>query len=143
MTEEPELKGVSLEKIKEVARISPFPAFLGAEVTAFGEGFAEVVVPIRKELTQWQGYAYGAVVGAVADIVCAWAAASIMGYVVTSEYKINFMAPAAGEKLVGRGYVIKASTRQAICRADVFAVKDGQEKQAATALATIMPVNGQ
>jgi acyl-coenzyme A thioesterase PaaI-like protein len=59
------------------------------------------------------------------------------GDVVTSEYKINFIAPARGELLIGRGEVIKVTGRQVITRADVFAVSEGTETLVATALATI------
>lgn len=139
--EENEIQGpVTLEIMKEIVKRSPFNAFLGAEVVALEDGFAQLEVPIRNNLTQFHGYVHGAVVGCVADNACAWAAASIMGSVVTAEYKINLLAPALGEKLVGRGRVIKASSRQAICRADVFAVREGREKLVATALATVTPL---
>ena len=62
------------------------------------------------------------------------------GDVVTSEYKVNFVAPAVGEKLTAVGTVIKAGARQVVARADVFAVKDGVPKICATALSTIARV---
>ncbi|MFH1138724.1 MAG: PaaI family thioesterase [Pseudomonadota bacterium] len=132
-------RGVSLETMREILKLSPFNAFLGAEIRALENGFSELVVPLRKDLTQYHGFAHGAVVGAVADVACAWAAASLAGSVVTSEYKLNFLAPAVGDLLLGRGRVIKYSRRQIICRSDVFAVTGGEEKHVAAALATIMP----
>ena len=36
------------------------------------------------------------------DSGCAWAAASLCGDVVTSDYKLNLLAPAIGERLVCR-----------------------------------------
>jgi acyl-coenzyme A thioesterase PaaI-like protein len=78
----------------------------------------------------------------VADNACAWAAASVVGDVVTSEYKLHLLAPAIGEKLIGRGRVLKASSRLAVASADVYAVKDGNERHVATMLASIMPVGG-
>ncbi|MDP3366456.1 MAG: PaaI family thioesterase, partial [Pseudomonas sp.] len=63
-----------------------------------------------------------------------------VGDVVTSEYKLNLLAPALGERLLCRAEVLKAGQRQAVCRADVFAVKDSQEKLVATGLATIARV---
>ncbi len=140
--EEIEVQGpVTLEVMKEIIKRSPFNAFLGAEIVALEDGFAELEVPIRKNLTQFHGYVHGAIVGCVADNACAWAAASVMGSVVTAEYKINLLAPALGEKLVGRGRVLKASSRQVVCRSDVFAVQEGREKLVATALATVTPIS--
>ena len=135
-------KGVSLETMREIIKRSPFNAFLGAQIKSLENGCSELVVPLRKDLTQYHGYAHGAVVGAVADVACAWAAASLAGNVVTAEYKLNFLAPAVGDMLVGRGQVIKFSKRQIICRSDVFVAVGDEEKQVAAALATIMPANG-
>lgn len=131
--------GATLEIMKEVIKRSPFSVLIGAEITACKDGYAELIVPIRRELTQFHGYAHGAVVGCVADNACAWAAASLVGEIVTGEYKINFMAPAVGEKLLGKGYVLKSSRSQLVCRSDVFVISKSEEKLVATALATIIP----
>jgi uncharacterized protein (TIGR00369 family) len=87
----------TLEIMREVIKQSPFTAFLGTEITACEGGFAELVVPIRQELTQHHGFAHGAIVGCVADNACAWAAASVVGDVVTAEYKLHLLSPAIGE----------------------------------------------
>src|SRR3546814_17520952 len=94
-------------------------------------------------MTQHHGFAHGAIVGYMADTVCAWAAASMVGDVVTSEYKLNLLSPAVGERLTAVGSVVKAGSRQVVTRADVFAVKDGSEKIVATALATIARVRSE
>lgn len=130
----------TLEKMRQVIPNSPFTSFLGTEITACADGEAALVVPMRKELTQHHGFAHGAVVGCVADNACAWAAASMVGDVVTTEYKLHLLAPAVGEKLIGRGRVVKASARLVIASADVFAATGDKEKHVATMLATIMPV---
>jgi acyl-coenzyme A thioesterase PaaI-like protein len=83
-------------------------------------------------------FVHGAVIGFLADSACAWAAASLVGDVVTSEYKLNLMVPATGSRLLGRGEVITINGRQVICRADVFCEKDNREIMVATALATIV-----
>ncbi|MEB3370995.1 PaaI family thioesterase [Saccharopolyspora mangrovi] len=119
---------------------SPFTAFLGTEITVCSDGVAELEVSIRKDLTQHHGFAHGAIVGCVADNACTWAAASIVGDVVTTEYKLHLLAPAVGEKLIGRGRVLKASSRLVIAAGDVHAVTGEKEKHVATVLATIIPV---
>lgn len=132
----------SLEIMREVIKKSPFNAFLGCEILVCEKGVAELQVPIRPDLTQHHGFAHGAIVGCVADNACAWAAASVVGDVVTSEYKLHLLAPAVGDKLIGRGTVLKASSRLVVASADVYAVKDGTERHVATMLASIMPVGG-
>ncbi len=80
--------------------------------------------------------------GFLADNVCAIAAATEVGEVVTQEYKINFLAPAIGKHFIGKGYVVRVGKRQVISRSDVYAItEDGTENQVATAPATILPVS--
>jgi acyl-coenzyme A thioesterase PaaI-like protein len=61
--------------------------------------------------------------------------------VLTVEYKINLVAPAAGEVLVARARVLRSGKTLKICAADVFAVKDGKEALCATTLSTIIAMH--
>ncbi|PAU62796.1 thioesterase [Pseudomonas sp. PIC25] len=128
------------ERLEEALEHSPFAQLVGFQLTDFGPGRVAMEVLPRRELTQHHGFVHGAVVGFMIDSACAWAAASLVGDVVTSEYKVNLLAPAIGDKLICRSEVIKAGQRQAVSRADVFAVRDGQERIIATGLATIARV---
>ena len=132
--------GISREQLESALSHSAFANLLGAELLDFAPGKVSLQVHSRPELCQHHGFLHGAVVGFMIDSGCAWAAASLVGDVVTSEYKLNLLAPAIGEKLICRSEVLKAGQRQAVCRADVFAVKDGVEKLVATGLATIARV---
>jgi uncharacterized protein (TIGR00369 family) len=126
--------------MEQAIAISPFTNWVGTRLLDFDPGRVKISAAIRKEMTQHHGFAHGAIVGYMADTVCAWAAASVVGDVVTSEYKLNLLAPAIGEELRAVGEVIKAGGRQVVTRADVYAVKNGSEKIVATALATIARV---
>lgn len=128
------------DKIEQVIAISPFTHWAGTRVVDFSPGSVKIEIDIRPEMTQHHGFTHGAMVGYMADTVCAWAAATVVGDVVTAEYKLNLLAPAVGERLTATGSVVKAGSRQVVTRADVFAVKDGAEKIVATALATIARV---
>ncbi len=131
-------EGLPQDVLEAVIAKTPFAVLIGAELTRYGGGEVELRVPMSERITQHHGFAHGAVIGFMADSACAWAAASLAGDVVTGEYKLNLIAPAVGSALIGRGYVIKASGRQVVCRADVFALGEGGERIVATALATIM-----
>ena len=61
----------------------------------------------------------------------------------TIEYKINFLSPAQGERLVARGRVTKPGRTVTVCNGDVVAVSEGKEKLFATMPATMMTVGGQ
>jgi uncharacterized protein (TIGR00369 family) len=130
-------EGVSRETIEAVIRNTPFASLLGARIVEFGSGKVTLMVPITESLLQHHRFVHGAVIGFMADSACCWAAASQVGDVVTSEYKLNFLAPAGGTSLIGRGEVINISARQVVSRADIFAEKDGAERLVATALGTI------
>jgi acyl-coenzyme A thioesterase PaaI-like protein len=54
------------------------------------------------------------------------------------EFKVNLLAPGAGESFVARASVKRAGKRLAVCTADAFAVTGGEEKLIATMLATII-----
>lgn len=75
-------------------------------MTEVGEGTCVVEVPYSDGLAQQQRYFHGAVAGAIADSAGGYAALTLAPEgreVLTVEYKINFLAPARGEKLVARG----------------------------------------
>ncbi len=128
-------------QIQDIMQHQPFSGLLNVQLTRLEQGYAQLEIPYRKELTQQHGFLHGGVIGYLADNVCGLAAATEVGEVVTQEYKINFLAPAIGRHFIGKGYVVRAGRRQVICRSDVYAVtEEGEEKHVATALATILPV---
>jgi uncharacterized protein (TIGR00369 family) len=118
-----------------------FMKYLGALMTVIEPGRCEIRVPFRSELGQQDGYFHAGVSGAIADSASGYAAYSLMpldSNVLTVEYKLNLVAPALGELVIARGYVIRAGRTLTVCRADVHVVRDGAEKICATSLSTIM-----
>lgn len=118
----------------------PFSVLLGAELTAFEPGRAELTLPVRRDHLQQHGFVHGGAVSYLADNALTYAGGSALPGlgVVTSEYKINYLRPAVGDALIARASVLYAGKTQAVCRCDVFAVKDGNEKLCATAQGTIV-----
>jgi uncharacterized protein (TIGR00369 family) len=118
---------------------------LGARMTELRPGHVELRTAYREELTQQHGYFHAGVSGSLADVACGYAAYTLMpedSSVLTVEYKINLMAPAAGEELIARARVIRSGKTLKICAADVFARKGEAETHCATVLATIMCLAG-
>lgn len=62
--------------------------------------------------------------------------------VLTTEFKINLLAPAAGERIVARGRVVKTGRTLTLAQAEVFAKTGGQEKLIALLTATLMAEKG-
>ena len=114
-----------------------FSMVLGGEILRCWNGEAEYLVPVTDRLKQNSGFVHGAVIGACADNVCAWAAASLVGEALTANYTLHLLAPALGERLRASATVIRSGRSQSVVRADVH-IEDGREsKLVATALATI------
>jgi len=62
--------------------------------------------------------------------------------VLTVEYKVNFLSPAQGERMLARGRVIRPGrTVTVCCSGDVLALSEGKEKRVATMLATMAMVS--
>ena len=119
--------------------------WIGAELTEVAAGRCEIRLPFKPELTQQHGYVHAGIVGAIGDTAAGYAAYTLMpsdSSVLTIEYKMNLMAPAAGEMLIARGSVLRAGRTLIVARADVFAVDAGRETQCASLLQTLMTMHG-
>ena len=132
-------------KVRDSFSRQAFMGYIGAELTAVSPGLVEIELPFRNELTQQHHFFHGGVIGTLADNVCGYAAYSMTPpntTVLTVEYKLNFIAPGEGERLIAQGQVLKPGRTLIVCEAKVFAVKNGHRKQCATALVTIMNLKG-
>ncbi len=129
-----------LQSGQQILAAQPFSTLLGARLVRFSQGEASVEVPIRDGLLQQNGYVHGGVLSYAADNALTFAGGSVLGAaVLTSEYKINYLKPAVGERLVARASVVYAGKRQAVCRCDVLAVNaDREETLCAVAQGTIV-----
>jgi len=126
---------------RQVLALQPFSVLLGAELTGFSEGSAELKVPIRDDLKQQHGFLHGGVISYAADNALTYAGGSALAPdVITSEFKINYMRPVTGNFIVARATVIHAGKNQAVCRCDVYAVTGATENLCATAQGTITKI---
>ena len=129
-----------LERVRTSFEQQGLMRLLGAEVVEAGEGWCVIEVPFHDDLTQQERYFHGAVIGALADNAGGYAAMTLAPpdrEVLTVEYKVNFLAPAWGEKLVARGEVVSAGRRLFVCRAEVEAVAGDERHTCATLLQTV------
>ena len=104
-------------------------------------GQVEIEMPFQAHLTQLHGFIHGGIVTSILDSACWYAAFSLSApdsAVLTVEYKVNFMAPAKGERLVSRGQVLRPGASITVCKGDVVAYDGGEEKLVTTMLMTMM-----
>ncbi|BES73132.1 PaaI family thioesterase [Marinobacter nanhaiticus D15-8W] len=129
-----------LEFGKTILKNQPFSALLGTELDVFEPGNAVLTLQVREELKQQHGFVHGGVVSYLADNALTYAGGSVLGDSVTSEYKINYLRPAIGEKLVARATVLSSGKNQAVCQCSVFVLGEGGERTVAVAQGTINKV---
>jgi|SRR6516225_8439556 len=117
----------------------------GASLTSITPGTVEIQMPFRIDLTQHHGYLHAAVVTALMDNACGFAAMTVSPAgteMLTVEYKVNFLAPAMGQMLIARGSVKKKGKTFTICTGEAVMVRDGKEYSVAMMVATMFAVAG-
>jgi uncharacterized protein (TIGR00369 family) len=124
---------------REVLAGQPFSVLLGAELDALRPGHCQLSLPVRDELLQQHGFVHGGVVSYLADNALTYAGGTALRVpVVTSEFKLNYLRPAAGARLVARADAVHVGRAQAVCRCEVFAVDaSGVEQLCAIAQGTV------
>jgi uncharacterized protein (TIGR00369 family) len=134
---------------KTVARVQAsfarqqFMTTLGATLDAVRDGEVEIVLPFSAALTQQHGFIHAGAVTTIVDTACGFAALTKMpddAAVLTTEFKVNLMSPAKGERLRAKGRVVRAGKTLMVCLGEVFAEEAGQSKQVALMTATMMVV---
>ena len=116
---------------------------IGANLVKVAPGEAEIELPYSKAITQQHGFVHAGIVSTIADNACGYAAYSLMpadSEVLGVESKINYLAPAKGERLVGVGRVIKAGRTLAVCSGEVWAYNNGKKTLVAVMQTTMMTV---
>ena len=118
---------------------------IGARLTRVEPGLVEIELPYRADLTQQHGFFHAGITSTIADSAGGYAAFSLMpaeASVLTTEFKINLLAPAEGELLRAVGRVVRPGRLLTVCEVDVFALKDGAPKPCAKLLETLMCLEG-
>ncbi|WP_233838706.1 PaaI family thioesterase [Paraburkholderia sp. ZP32-5] len=112
-----------------------------ATLTNVKAGAVEVQVPHWEGIEQQHGYIHGGIVGMIGDTAPGFAAMTLTpvdASVLTAEYKLNFVAPSKGERLVARGAVIRAGQTLIVTKAEVYGVEAGVETLCAVMQQTII-----
>ena len=116
---------------------------IGATLTYVRPGEVGIELSVRAGLGQQNGYVHAGIVTTIADSSCGYAALTLAPPgvdVLSVEFKVNLLSPAAGDRLQARGRVLRAGRMITVCASDVFALVGDEEKHVATMLATIISV---
>ena len=118
---------------------------IGAELLAVAPGYCAVALVPRAEVAQQHGYVHAGVVAAIVDSAGGYAGFTLFpvdASVLTVEYKLNLLAPAAGDRLVAEGFVVKSGRTLVITRGEVHAEREGGRTLVALMQQTLMVMRG-
>ncbi len=133
------------KRIRESFAKQGLMSTLGATLSHVSPGRVEIVLRPGPQVSQQHGFVHAGAVSAIADSAAGYAALSTMPEdrgVLTTEFKINLVAPAAGERIVARGAVVKAGRTLTLAQSEVFAESEGRERLIALLTATLMAIEG-
>jgi uncharacterized protein (TIGR00369 family) len=119
-------------------------ALIGATMTEVAPGMTAIVLPFRDALTQQHGFLHAGIVTTIVDSACGYAALTLMppgAGVLTIEFKVNLLNPAAGVRFIARGQVVKPGRTIMVCTGEVLAERaDGSQQVVTLMQATMMVV---
>ena len=120
-------------------------ATLGATLESVSPGIVEIVLRPMPSIFQQHGFVHAGAVSAIADTAAGYAALTLMpasAGVLTTEFKINLLAPAKGDRILAVGKVVKSGRTLTLAQTEVFAESDGHSKLIALLTATLMTIQG-
>lgn len=118
---------------------------LGARLTEVRPGYCAIELPYREDLTQQHGYVHAGIVSAIVDTAGGYAGFTLFAEdasVLTVEYKLNLLAPAAGERLIAQAEVVKPGRTLAITRGEVYAETGSKRTLCAIMQQTLIVLTG-
>jgi len=117
-----------------------FMQLVGAKLDSLAPGEAVLILDRRPEVLQHNGFFHGGVIAFLIDNGSTIAAGTMFDrtrMTLTAEYKLNFLAPASGSRLICRAKVLKPGRTLTVVEAKAYCLIEDEEKLVAAALATI------
>ena len=126
-------QSVNFDKnVRESFEKQTFLKLLGAKLIKITPGEVEIEILNNKKLYQQDGYFHAGVTSTIADVSMGYAALSLAtdnSKVLTTEFKINLLNPAIGDKLIARSEVVQFGKFLKICKASVFSISNKNEEK--------------
>jgi uncharacterized protein (TIGR00369 family) len=120
-----------------------FMSTLGARLDAIVPGEVRIVVSHRPDLTQQHGFLHAGAVTSVVDSACGYAALTLMepgAAVLSVEFKMNLLAPAAGREFIAIGKVVRAGRTVTVVSGELRSLDEGNDTVFAILQGTMMAV---
>ena len=130
-------------RVRSSFAAQPMMSHLRAKISRVEAGAVDVEIPFQLQLTQHNGFLHGGTIATLGDTACGYSAYSLLDIdqdVLTVEFKINYLSPGVGERIVAQGRVLRLGRTLIIASGDVFAYTGTEQKHVATMLATMTSV---
>lgn len=120
---------------------------LGAQLTEVADGRVTITLPNAPPLAQQHGFAHAGALATIADSACGYACLTRMpagSAVLSVEFKINLLAPAAGAHFTATARVFRTGRTLSVATAEVYAhqrADDTEPKLIALMQATMIRVD--
>jgi uncharacterized protein (TIGR00369 family) len=118
----------------------PYLRWLDLSFVHIAPGEVDFAMPLRREITFDGKSVQAGPIGSLLDFAGGAAAFTLVPeheMLATSDFTVKLVAPALGDRFIGRGRVVARTGATTISRADVFAVKDSAETMIATGLVSM------
>jgi uncharacterized protein (TIGR00369 family) len=102
---------------------------LGASLALVEKGRVRILLPYAKHICQQHGFLHAGVLSTLVDSACGYAGLTMMpdgSEVLTTEFKINLLSPAKGERFIAEGRVIKSGRTLTVAQGEITAI-DGEK----------------
>jgi uncharacterized protein (TIGR00369 family) len=127
----------SLRQVNERAR---FNHWLNFDVVSASQGEVELHLPWREEFGQYAGYLHAGIIGALLDTACGFAAYTVVGRVLASQFSVKCLRPAVARTFIVKGRVIKPGKQQVFAAAELTS-SDAPGKLLAIGDALLVPMD--
>jgi acyl-CoA thioesterase len=102
----------TIARLKEASKNEPIARFLGMKLIELTPGYAKVMMKLKPEHQNFNGYVFGGIVAAIADQAFAYGSNSLNFPSVAVEFHINLVsAPEANDELTAECKVTKSGRR--------------------------------
>ena len=130
--------------VRRLLLAMPYLQWLDLSFVHIAPGEVDFAMPLRREITFDGQSVQAGPIGSLLDFAGGAAAFTLAAegeMLVTSDFSVKLVAPARGDRFVGKGRVVARTGATTISRADIFAVKEGTEMMVATGLVSMRAVN--
>lgn len=132
------------ERIQHKMLANNFMQYIGFKATQIEAGKISGELILEEHHLQQSKFLHGGVTATLADLVAGFASFTLVNFnqtVVTSDLKIAYLNPGIGQKVLAKGWVIKAGNTLHFAEAEIICVNEGSETLVAKGYLTFAVVN--